>query len=427
MDLTRSPAFIEYVANLRRIRREAWIVLAGAGVRGFTWGGISDTILSLYLLRMGYGPAFIGTAAAAANLGYALAAVPGSEVARRIGARAGLILGSLIWALCLVALSFADLLPGAWQQPWILTFWLLAASGRALDAVSGQPYLANSTTAEERPHAFALMISLAPLGSFLGSLLAGLMPGFLIRSGLLAVALDHPRPYGTALALGMLIYLPMIVVFMTLPKQRESPTEEATRPPAQRGRAPWGVFLAIGIVCALRVSGEFTARTFFSVHLDNTWAVTAARIGAAVAVANLLSIPAPMITPLLVQRLGRAGTISLGALGVAGSILLLGLSPTWQAAAGAFIAMTVLAAMARSVWSLVVQESVGTAWRSAAAGVSNLTTGLGVAAMSSVGGVMAATLGFRATFTTSATLVALGALAVWLAFRGHASEPAPAL
>jgi hypothetical protein len=40
---------------------------------------------------------------------------------------------------------------------------------------------------------------------------------------------------------------------------------------------------------------------------------------------------------------------------------------------------------------------------------------------------MAATLGFRATFTTSATLVALGALAVWLAFRGHASEPAPAL
>jgi MFS family permease len=425
MDLTRSPAFIEYVANLRRIRREAWIVLAGAGVRGFTWGGISDTILSLYLLRMGYGPAFIGTAAAAANLGYALAAMPGAEVARRIGARAGLILGSLIWALGLVALSFADLLPGGWQQPWILTMWLLAASGRALDAVSGQPYLANSTTPEERPHAFALMISLAPLGSFLGSLLAGLMPGFLIRSGLLAVALDHPRPYGTALSLGMLIYLPMIAVFMTLPKH---PAQIGPAPArVERGRSPWGVFLAIGIVCALRVSGEFTARTFFSVHLDNTWAVTAARIGAAVAIANLLSIPAPMITPLLVQRLGRAGTISLGALGVAGSILLLGLSPTWQAAAAAFIAMTVLAAMARSVWSLVVQESVGTAWRSAAAGVSNLTTGLGVAAMSSVGGVMAATLGFRATFTTSAILVALGALAVWLAFRGHASEPAPAL
>ena len=425
MDLTRSPAFVEYVANLRRIRREAWIVLAGAGVRGFTWGGISDTILSLYLLRMGYGPAFIGTAAAAANLGYALAAVPGSEVARRIGARAGLILGSLIWALCLVALSFADLLPGGWQQPWILTLWLLAAAGRALDAVSGQPYLANSTTPEERPHAFALMISLSPLGSFLGSLLAGLMPGFLIRSGLLTVTLDHPRPFGTALALGMLIYVPMIVVFMTLPK-RETWTDAA---PAlvKRERAPWGVFLAIGIVCALRVSGEFTARTFFSVHLDNTWAVTAAQIGVAVAAANLLSIPAPMVTPLLVRRLGRAGTISLGALGVAGSILLQGLSPTWHAAAAAFIVMTVLAAMARSVWSLVVQESVGTAWRSAAAGVSNLTTGLGVAAMSSAGGVLAATLGFRATFTTSATLVALGALAVWVAFRGRASEPAPAL
>ncbi len=420
--LTQSPAVIHYVANLRRIRREAWVVLAGAAVRGFTWTGVSDTILSLYLLRMGYGPAFIGAAAAASNLGYAVAAMPGAAVARRIGARAGLIVGSLIWALGLVLLSFADLLPGGWQQPWILTMWLVAAGGRALDAVSGQPYLTESTTPRERPHAFALMIAFSPVGSFLGSLVAGLLPGILIASGALRATLDHPRPYGVAMALAMLIYVPMVSIFLTLPK-RTLPTGPA---PARsvRGRAPWGVLGAIGVVCVLRVSGEFTARTFFAVHLDSTWAVAAAQIGAAVATANLLSIPAPLITPLLVERLGRAGTIALGALGVAVSILLLGLSPTWQAAAVAFVAMTVLAAMARSVWSLVVQESVQPAWRSAAAGVSNFTSGLGVAAMSSAGGVMAATLGFRATFTTSAALVGLGALYVWFAFRTRAGEPA---
>lgn len=434
-----------YVHNVRRIRREAWIVLAGAGVRGLAWNGLSDTLVSLYLVRMGHGPAFVGLAAAVGNFGYALAAMPGAAVARRVGARLGLIAGSGTWALGLVLLSLADLVPAAWQAPWILMMRLLASVGLALDAVSGQPYLAASTTPDERPHAFAMMQALTPLGAFLGSLLAGLLPGVLVRTVLPGAGLDGPRAYGATLALGTLTYLPLLGLLLTLPRREAAvaagaavvPADAPAAPPSVRatrsrkvrgsdlpaaragygGRAPYGVLGAVALVCLLRVSGEFTARTFFSVYLDVTWVVSAAQIGGAVAVANLLTVPAPLVTPLLVRGWGRAATIALGALGVAASIMALGLAPGWAFAGGAFVAMNVMAAMARSVWSVMVQESVDPGWRPMAAGVSNLASGMGIAVMSSVGGVMAAALGFRATFTTAAVLVALGAAAVWVAFR----------
>ena len=431
-----------YFQNFRRIRREAWIVLLAAIALGFTWIGLSDAIMNLYLVRIGFGPQFVGASAALASLGYALAAMPGAALTRRIGARRGMIVGSLAWVAGVMLLSAADLLPAPLQESWIIVMRLAASGGLALNAVSSQPYLTTVTSPEERPHAFALVISLRPLGGFCGGLVGGLLPGFLVSLGLgpLTASLSQPRPYGITLALGMLVYLPVVWSLWTLP--RDDPKSIAARraaaPPAALGvgeredpdwdrlsarsrmrlrAAPYGVLAAIALVCALRVGGEFAARNFFSVYVDATWGITAAQIGSVVAVSSLLSIPAPLVTPALVQRYGRVATIAAGAFGVALSIALLAVGRSWATASMAFMAMTILAAVARSVWSLMIQESVDDVWRPTSAAVANLFSGLGNTIMSSVGGVLAAAVGYRATFTTSAALVALGAVTVWAAFR----------
>ncbi len=180
---------------------------------------------------------------------------------------------------------------------------------------------------------------------------------------------------------------------------------------------------AIAIICALRVGGEFTARAFFSVHLDSTWAVSTARIGGALALSNLLrrsrTAGDARAGPALGARAHdhggrdrgcaddcRAGPehdLGDGVCGVRGADRGRGHD--------------------RSVWSLVVQEAVPEAWRATSAGVANLFSGLGTMAMSSVGGVMAASLGYRATFLTSAALVGLGAVVVWTTL-GQVKRPA---
>jgi len=427
-----------YFQNFRRLRREAWIVLLASVALGFTWVGLSDAIVNLYLVRIGFGPQFVGSAAAVASLGYALAAMPGAALARRIGARRGMIVGSMAWVGGVMLLSAADLVPAPLQESWIIVMRLVASSGLALNAVSSQPYLTTVTSPEERPHAFALVISLRPLGGFFGGLLGGLLPGFLVSLGLgpLTASLSQPRSYGITLALGMLVYLPVVWSLWTLP--RDDPKSMAERraaaPPTAPGArqnedpdwdrlsarsrsAPYGVLAAIALVCALRVGGEFAARNFFSVYVDATWGITAAQIGSVVAVSSLLTIPAPLITPALVQRYGRVATIAAGALGVALSIVLLAVGGNWAIASIAFISMSVLAGVARSVWSLVVLGFVDAVWRPMSAAVANLFSGLGNTIMSSVGGVLAAGVGYRATFMTSAALVALGAVTVWVAFR----------
>jgi predicted MFS family arabinose efflux permease len=181
-----------------------------------------------------------------------------------------------------------------------------------------------------------------------------------------------------------------------------------------------GILTAIALVCFLRVGGEFTARTFFSVYADARWAIPTAQIGSVIALSSLLTIPAPLVTPALVERYGRVKMIAAGAAGVAASIALLATGSSWGLASLAFVGISALGAVARSVWSLTIQESVAETWRPASAAVANLFSGLGTMVMSSVGGLLAAGLGYRATFLSSAALVAAGAVTVWVTFRGVA-------
>ncbi|MBN1248862.1 MAG: hypothetical protein JXC32_14470, partial [Anaerolineae bacterium] len=299
-------------------------------------------------------------------------------------------------------------------------------------------YLTAVTSEVERPLAFALVISLRPLGGFFGSMLGGFLPGLFVRANgeTSLSSVTQPRAYGLTLALGAVIYAPVIWSLWTLPRDGPSEQPQGVSPQADtvpeapalsqpawarlaalsRG-APLGILVSIAVVCFLRVGGEFTARTFFSVYADARWAIPTAQIGGIIALSSLLTIPAPLVTPALVARYGRVKMITAGAAGTAASIALLGVGANWGLASLAFVGISVLGAAARSVWSLVIQESVDEVWRPASAAVANLFSGLGTMAMSSAGGVLAAGVGYRATFLSSAALVAAGAVTVWFAFR----------
>jgi MFS family permease len=399
----------DYWRNVRTIRRDAWIIMAGAAAFGFMWSGVSDAILNLFLVRMGYGPRFVGLSMATAAFGYALAALPAAAASRWLGPKRALIVGVLGWVVGMVALSLADLLPVAWQQPWILATRLFAVAALALNGVSRLPFLTGVTTPEQRPHAFALLWSLDPLGAVLGSLIGGVLPGLFASA--MGVSVQQPRPYGYALAIGLVVHLPVLWALSTLREER--PRERQRKGTVDTSAAPYVLLGVVALVCLLRVGGEFTARTFFNVYMDGALLVSTARIGAIVGLANLLSIPAPLATPPLVQKLGKVWTVVAGALGVAASIVLLGLGGQWVLAACAFVCMRSLAAMVRSVWTLAIQESVGPEWRSMASGVSGLASGLGVALTSIAAGYLVAERGYGITFVAGAVLVALGALVFW--------------
>ncbi|MGC9523076.1 MAG: hypothetical protein ACP5HG_14480 [Anaerolineae bacterium] len=168
-----------------------------------------------------------------------------------------MIFGSLVWVGGLIALSLADLMPAAWMEPWIVVTRLVASGGLALNAVSSQPYLTAVTSPPERPLAFALSISLRPLGGFVGSLVGGFLPGLFVQwsRGPLTSSLVQPRPFGLTLAAGMLIYGPVAWALWTLP--RDVPTSASRLQSAGAAVGREGQFIIV--IPELEIVVVFTA------------------------------------------------------------------------------------------------------------------------------------------------------------------------
>ena len=50
----------DYLAKLRRIHRDARLMIAAQAIMGFSYVGVYSVLFNLYLLRLGYDPAGIG-------------------------------------------------------------------------------------------------------------------------------------------------------------------------------------------------------------------------------------------------------------------------------------------------------------------------------------------------------------------------------
>ena len=140
--------------------------------------------------------------------------------------------------------------------------------------------------------------------------------------------------------------------------------------------------------------------------------------------AQLLAVPAALLTPVMVARWGDRRTILFGALGMALSTLPLALIPRWGAAG--------LGVMVEFGWSgswipaiqAYSQQMVSPAWRAAMSGAVLMAAGLGISAMAFGGGYVIAAWGYPSAFLLGGGLTAAGMLLFWLYTRVPRGEPA---
>ena len=126
------------------------------------------------------------------------------------------------------------------------------------------PYLMAITGEAERRHAFAILQAAIPATAFLGSVIAGLLPGFFATQ--MGLSLDMPGPYRLALWLG-----PFLCVLSILPLRGADPGRimVAAETTVSREPAPLLLLLFYGTVIFFQAVGEGAARSFFNVYLDD--------------------------------------------------------------------------------------------------------------------------------------------------------------
>jgi Na+/melibiose symporter-like transporter len=289
--------------------------------------------------------------------------------------------------------------------------------GLALYLVNGLPFMMDATGLEERNHAFSVHMALAPLAAFAGSLMAGVLPGAFAR--LLGVPLDAAAPFRFPLWLAALILVPGVATLLvSRPVEgHQPPLAVAPARASTASRAPYGLFVAIGVIMALRFGGRGGIATFFNVYMDQGLGVQPSLIGALSAVGQLLSVPAALAAPLLVARWGNVRTVFWGTMVMALCTLPLALVPQWGAAGVGFVSSTIFFAMTTGPIRVFSQELVAPRWRASMASAFMMGAGLAFAAASLVGGYAIVAWGYNIVFLVGAGTVAVGGVMFWSLFR----------
>src|SRR5712691_9008254 len=220
--MVHQTPFRTYVQTLQLCNRQVRSYLCAEGLSGFTVdGGIYAVLFNLYVLRLGYGPTFIGAVNAAGLLAFGLWSLPAGLLGGRWGSQRMLIVGLGMMAVGCSALPLAECTPPTWQASWLITTYVFIHMGLALHIANATPFVMAATSATERTHAFSLASALWFLAGFVGNLLGGWLAVarllqvmgvgsvFLFLNVYLDAGLGAPTAsIGTLLALGRLGAVP---------------------------------------------------------------------------------------------------------------------------------------------------------------------------------------------------------------------------
>ena len=408
----------QYLRTISHFNRDIRLYLFASGLVGFClFSGIYSLLFNLYLLRLGYGPAFVGQVNAVGGLAFALSSLPSSFLGSRWGNRRTMILGLSLAIVGHALLSQAEFVPNIHQQSFILSTNSLGLLGISLYIVNGYPYLMGVSSAAQRHHVFSLQAALFPLAGFAGSLVGGFLPGGF--ASLLQLSLDHPTPYRHTLLVASLLLTPGVFALVATGQETRERREDT---PTEASPLPLKLILLLSFIAFLYTAGEGAVRTFLNVYLDDALNASTALIGTLAASGQLLAIPAALMMPFLVRRFGSTRTFNGAVLCSALILVPLALIPHWGIAGLCLMGTMCLAGIRRPAFTVFQQEMMPRRWRTAMAGAAATMTGFGYAGVSLGGGYMIEAVGYRALFLMAGCLTASGAAIFWLCFRQRDSR-----
>lgn len=409
--------------------RNVYLFLAIELLIGFTLdGGIFSVLFNLFLLRLGYGPEFIGVVNSSGLLAFALFSLPAGLWGRRWGIKRMLVLGMWIMLVGGILLPLAELLASPWQEWGLIAGYIAVMTGLAFFFVNSTPFLMGSVSSSDRNRVFALQTALLSLAAFVGSLVGGRLPA--LFAALLGLTTDYAAVYRYPLLLAGIVLVPgLLMIMMTEdvdPRlaEKASPDPKAETQGGVIGAAPFILLAMLVIVRIFQVSGVATTSIFFNVYLDTDLNVPTTQIGILSALGRLMAVVAALLVPWMAKRWGNLNLVVWACVGTAISFLPLALIPHWGAAGIGFIGIVGLSALRYPAFIVYAMELVAPEQRGTVAGSGEMAAGLIFAVIALGGGYWISTFGFPTLFLIASLLSAIGAFSFWIYFRAiHRGQP----
>ncbi|MDE0506129.1 MAG: MFS transporter, partial [Candidatus Poribacteria bacterium] len=360
-----------YLHVLSGSSRNARLYFITASLVGLTLEGIHALLFNLYLLRLGYGPEFIGLINGIGMCAFAICSLPAGRLTQRWGCRRTMLTGLFLVIVGYGLLLTVELEPGTWRNCWLIATFVIVTVGAAVYFVNTAPFLMNVTSGKERNHVFSAYAAIGSLAGFTGNLAGGILPAFL--GVMLGESLSQPAPYRWALLIATLLLLPALLTV------RATTSETAARQTSGKrfegGSSRMSLILLLSLIRMLTITSLAVVHFFFNVYLDAELEVSIAQIGLVMAIGRLLAVPAALVIPLLTSRWGN-GSISLwSSLGSAISLIPLAFVPHWGTASLGFVSVMAFASIRYPTFMIYTMEVVSPEHRGVASGAGEMAAG----------------------------------------------------
>ena len=262
--------------------------------------GVFMVMYNIYIKELGLSESVNGSVVSLNALALVFMLVPAGIISDRLGRKKLIVTGTILTVCMLVLRSLVS------TEQSILALAFCTGLVWAFVQVSGVPFLAENSTAQERMHLFSIHFSLVTVANVIGNLLGGVMADSFQFFGMPIV-----ESIRYALLVGCVIFLSGLPFMLKvkspsrkarLAEKKENVTTEQAKPNLKRNLKMVALFsvsnLLIGIGAGLVIP-------YLNLYFANRFDASNSSIGLILALGSAMTAVAMLLGPILVKRVGK--------------------------------------------------------------------------------------------------------------------------
>lgn len=417
-DATGLAGYIEKIKLFSYNARLYLLHVIGMDLIHGTW----DVIFNLYLLAAGFGVDFIGLRILISGVSRSIAAIPMGWVSDRIGRKAGFILGDGVGA----AIALVQIMT---VNPAVLLIApVIGSFFGALHEVTEPAFMAENSEKRERVHLFSVSDGLRTLSAMVGSLIAGFLPLWVAN----AFGFNKLDAYRIATFIGIAWWFLSLAPAVMLRTYQQPETVLNTKNPKGFSALWKSVKNPILIARFVTIDALIALGAGFVVPLFNVFFKEGVHaheheIGVTFATGSAFLAIAALLSPFVVERLGKVRAVFYTRLLSVPFILVMAFASEVGADVGAlsvlsvagmaYVARTMFMNMSNPAASAFSMETLDPGERATFIGCSTAAYGV----LTGLGGLLGSRMmdagDFRTPFLIMSAMYLLSTALYWVFFR----------
>jgi MFS family permease len=360
------------------------------------------------MLQLGYHEDFLGLLLAVVYISTGIFALPAAMLCDRIGRKKTLIFSSGILALGLLLLYTIT-------EGWMLILAsVLYGVATGFTAAASAPFMAESSSREERIHLFSMSSVVNNSSYILGSLAGGIIPGLLAAAAGLSLATVLPYRYTLYLSLAAVL---LTIFPLSMIREKDPPKLDRL----ERFRLVAKVIRTRNVqklvfVNALIGIGAGMIVPFFNVYFYKVLAATTGQIGLIFAIGEIVMVAGLLVIPLITERFGKVRTIAMTELLSIPFLILIALTMNLYVAAFAFTMRMTLMNMANPAIQSFNMEIVTEQERATVSSLTSMGWNVFLALSTFVSGIMMSQSNYLLPYMITCVVYFIAAVSYYVFF-----------